>query len=137
MNLQAINLEKSSTEQLRCSGKLYYTHLTPLQSDIMGPFRFVPFMECKHGVISVRHKVTGSIFLNGKEFGYYDNMGYIEKDWGTSFPENISGCNAMTLHQVRQVLWFPAEIPFRTKFTGCICSVYLNGKEHRLATYKK
>jgi len=139
MNLQAINLEKSSTEQLRCSGKLYYTHLTPLQSDIMGPFRFVPFMECKHGVISVRHKATGSIFLNGKEFGYYDNMGYIEKDWGTSFPEKYFWlqCNDFAPGKA-SIMVSIAEIPFLgTKFTGCICSVYLNGKEHRLATYKK
>ena len=29
INLQAINIENNSTELLQCSGKLYYTHLTP------------------------------------------------------------------------------------------------------------
>ena len=105
----------------------------------MGPFRFIPFMECNHGVISLRHKVTGSIFLNEKKFSFYDNMGYIEKDWGASFPEKYFWlqCNDFAAHNA-SIMISIAEIPFLgTRFTGCICSVYLNEKEYRLATYKK
>jgi tocopherol cyclase len=103
----------------------------------MGPFRFVPFMECNHGVISMWHKVTGNIILNGEEFAFNDHMGYIEKDWGTSFPKKYFWlqCNDFKTDKA-SIMISIAEIPFLgTRFTGCICSVYLKGREYRLATY--
>lgn len=136
---KSLDPDKQSNELFQCHGKLYYTHLTPLQSDIMGPFRWIPFMECNHGVISMRHRVTGSITLDKKQFMFYDNMGYIEKDWGTSFPNKYFWlqCNDFATGNA-SIMISVAEIPFLgTKFTGCICSVYLNGKEYRLATYNK
>lgn len=38
---------------LSLCGTLCYGQFTPLKSDIMGPFRFLPGMECSHGVISM------------------------------------------------------------------------------------
>ena len=61
---------------------------------------------------------------------FYDNMGYIEKDWGTSFPNKYFWlqCNDFATGNA-SIMISVAEIPFLgTKFTGCICSVYLNGK---------
>ncbi|HHY83651.1 MAG TPA: hypothetical protein GX505_13390 [Clostridiales bacterium] len=139
ISINALSTIETGQQSITCHGKLYYTHLTPLRNDIMGPFRFVPFMECNHGVISVFHRVTGSIVLNGKEFLFHDNTGYIEKDWGTSFPEKYFWlqCNDFKADKTSIMLSI-AEIPFLgTKFTGCICSVYLNGQEYRLATYKR
>jgi len=142
---QGLNINISSASAIEpgkpvtCHGKLYYTHLTPPSYDIMGPFRFVPFMECNHGVISLFHKVTGTIVLNGKEFSFHDSCGYIEKDWGTSFPEKYFWIQCNDFASDRTCIMVSiAEIPFLgTRFTGCICSVYLNGREYRLATYKR
>lgn len=137
---QGLKINISNQESglpFQCYGKLHYTHLTPPKSDIMGPFRFVPFMECNHGIISMRHRVIGTIYLNGKAFSFHDNMGYIEKDWGASFPEKYFWlqCNDFKTDKA-SIMIAVAEIPFLgSKFTGCICSVYLREKEYRLATW--
>ena len=46
-------------------GEISYGPLTPLRSDIMGPFRFFP-MECRHGVLSMGHRLRGSLELPGR-----------------------------------------------------------------------
>ena len=53
---------------------------------VMGPFSFVPFMECYHGVVNIDHKISGSLMINNEEIDFTDGYGYIEKDWGKSFP---------------------------------------------------
>ena len=40
-------------------GAILYSEVTPLKSDIMGPFRFFP-MECRHKIVRMRHKLNGS-----------------------------------------------------------------------------
>lgn len=57
-----------------------------LRPGIMGWYRYVPFMECYHGVVSMGHRLSGQ-FLKGDEvIDLNSGSGYIEKDWGTSFP---------------------------------------------------
>ena len=63
-------------EGLNLAGELAYTNLTPLKSDIMGPFRFFP-MECRHSVISMGHRVVGDLNLNGEPLNF-KGRGYIE-----------------------------------------------------------
>jgi tocopherol cyclase len=53
---------------------------------IMGWFSFVPFMECYHGVVSLNHRISGTLMVNGKAVNFDNGRGYIEKDWGISFP---------------------------------------------------
>lgn len=60
--------------------------VTPLHPGIMGPFRFVPKMECYHGVHLVYGKVSGALTIDGKTLQIDQGEIYIEKDWGKSFP---------------------------------------------------
>jgi len=60
--------------------------VTLTKPGIMGWYAYVPFMECFHGVVSTHHNLKGSVKLNGKTSDYTGGTGYIEKDWGTSFP---------------------------------------------------
>ena len=53
----------------------------------MGWYSFVPFMECNHGIVSVNHDLYGEISVNGNVIDFNNGKGYIEKDWGVSFPE--------------------------------------------------
>jgi hypothetical protein len=53
----------------------------------MGWYSFIPFMECKHGIVSANHKIKGKITVNNQIIDFDEGQGYIEKDWGTSFPE--------------------------------------------------
>ncbi|GBC08766.1 hypothetical protein RclHR1_08370003 [Rhizophagus clarus] len=63
---------------------------------VMGPFAYIPFLECNHGVVSMSHKSSGMIeFVNMKHNGIVENridlengFGYIEKDWGVNFPKS-------------------------------------------------
>ncbi len=39
----------------KLDGKLCFEQLTPIRYDIMGPFKYVPFMQCRHRVYSMCH----------------------------------------------------------------------------------
>ena len=112
-------------DELSLHGTVRCGPFTPLRSDIMGPFRFLPAMECAHGVISMAHPLEGSVTLNGKTLDFSGGVGYIETDLGRSFPD----CYLWT-----QCVWQGdrpgslmlsiATIPLAgLRFTGCICAV--------------
>ena len=118
------------------SGEVSYGSLTPLASDIMGPFRFFP-MECRHGVISMGHSLKGGFIIDGQAYIFTDGKGYIEKDSGTSFPIFYQWLHCNDFEKDCSIMVSIANIPFAGfKFTGCICAVMYEGKEYRLATYK-
>ena len=71
---------------LSLRGELRYGPFTPLKSDIMGPFRLTPGMECRHGVVSMGHRLEGALTLNGRSIDFTGGTGYIETDRGRSFP---------------------------------------------------
>lgn len=132
---------------LSINGKLIYGPFTMLKRDIMGPFRLIPFMQCNHGVLSLMHDVYGTLFVNDERIDYNKDIGYIEKDWGSSFPKSYlwTQCNKFSNDNLAKnrlsskncsVMLSLAEIPLlNLKFTGCICAVYYKGNEYILATY--
>ena len=119
---------------LNMQGDLAFGEFAPIAYDIMGPFKYVPFMECRHSVFSMKHRVDGSLSINGEAFRFENGICYIEGDRGNSFP--------------REYLWtqccFPegsvmlsvADIPFcGFRFTGVISAIFYQCREYRLATY--
>ena len=73
-------------------GTIYQNNITPWPKTlkapgIMGWYSFVPFMECYHGVVSLHHTLAGQLTYEGKEINMDGGIGYMEKDWGTSFPK--------------------------------------------------
>jgi len=117
-------------------GSIDYGKLTPLQSDIMGLFRYFP-MECRHGVISMSHTLSGCITVDGDIYDFGGGKGYIEKDSGTSFPRSYQWLQCNDFDADCSVMLSIAEIPFcGLSFTGCICAIVYEGREYRLATYK-
>ncbi len=104
---------------------------------IMGWYSFVPFMECNHGVVSVDHKVSGECRIGDRSYTLEDAQGYIEKDWGTSFPERWiwMQCNTFDMPGTSFMLSY-ATIPWLGKaFNGLICFLYVQGRIHTFATY--
>lgn len=117
------------------SGEILYGALTPLRSDIMGPFRFLP-MECRHGVISMAHTLGGSVSVDGARHSFDGGLGYIEKDSGTSFPSSYQWLQCNSFPEPCSVMLSVAHIPFcGLSFEGCICAIMYGGSEYRLATY--
>ena len=126
--------------ELTLIGEIAYSDLTPIKGDIMGPFSFFP-MECRHGIISMNHKLRGAITINGEVQDYTGGKGYIEADSGRSFPSEYTWVHSNDFgndfDKNLSVMVAVARIPFYgLKFWGCICVVHLNGREYRLATYK-
>lgn len=117
------------------SGELRYGKLTPLKSDIMGPFRFFP-MECRHGVISMAHTMSGSLVIDGVRHDFSGGKGYIEKDSGISFPSAYLWLQCVDFQEPCSILVSCARIPLcGLSFRGFICAVVFRGREYRLATY--
>jgi len=114
-------------------GEIQYSELVPIKYDIMGPFKYLP-MECRHGVISIHHKLSGSLTIDDQKVLFDNGIGYIEKDSGCSFPKSYLWlqCSDEKMSSMVSI----AKIPFLgLKFWGCICVIYFDGREYRLATY--
>ena len=125
--------------EVRYSGPVEYP-VSVFSPGIMGPYRFVPFMECYHGVVSADHLLEGGIFLNGRTIDFTGGRGYIEKDWGTSFPEAWiwTQCNTFARNEGASFMFSLAKIPWMGRhFLGFLCFLYENGTFHRFTTYTK
>lgn len=118
-------------------GRLSYVGITPVKNDVMGIFKHFPRMECYHGVVSLDHGIHGSLIINGHEHDFTGGKGYIEKDYGTSFPKSYFWCQCNDFDTKTSIMIAVAKIPYLgLTFNGIICCVYFHGKEYRLATYK-
>lgn len=108
---------------------------TLLRPNIMGPFSFVPNMECYHGVVNIHHKIKGSLAINGKLVDFTDGYGYIEKDWGRSFPKWYVWMQSNHFEKNDASLMFSiAKIPWlKRHFTGFISFFYLYKCKNRKA----
>lgn len=122
---------------------LSISDLTPLPRSIfnpgiMGSFSFTPMMQCYHGIVSMNHNINGKLTHEGKTINYQNGTGYIEKDWGTSFPKCWfwSQCNTFDQDQKISVFASVAHIPWMgSYFVGFIAAVQIGDKLHRFATY--
>ncbi len=115
-------------------GLIEYTNLTPLKTDIMGFFKYFP-MECRHGVISMKHKLKGMLTIGNEVYDFNDGTGYIEFDKGKSFPRRYVWIQSNEKEDF-SIMLSVADIPFcGFFFEGCICAIIYKGQEYRLATY--
>ncbi len=130
----------------RITGRLQYSGLTPypaslLSPGIMGWYSFVPQMECKHGVVSVNHHVHGMIEINEESISFDQGKGYIEKDWGISFPKawiwaqcnSFKDASASIMVSIAHIPWMGSYFPgfisfFHTKGEYIIFSTYNGSK---------
>lgn len=122
------------TPEFTAVGSLSFGPFDPIAYDIMGPFQYVPFMECRHSVFSMKHSVNGCIEINGVSYVFENGVGYIEGDRGYSFPREYvwSQC----CFPEGSVMLSVADIPFcGFHFTGVISVIHYQGKEYRIATY--
>lgn len=106
---------------------------TRLNGDIMGCFRFGT--PCKHKIISMKHEVIlRKVCRFGRDLPIKSAVGYAEKDWGKSFPKSYCWLQCNDFGTENAAFFFSAaDIGF--PFRGLICSLLLNGKEYRFATY--
>lgn len=106
---------------------------------IMGPYAFAPFMECYHGIVSMDHRIAGELIIGNETIDFNNGRGYIEKDWGRSFPSayfwlqtnHFSEPGISLKASVAKIPWI------RNSFTGFIAGIWLRNKLIRFTTYNK
>jgi hypothetical protein len=128
--------------QLKINGKIEYMNQISfprsfLQPNIMGILNYVPFLETYHGIVSMNHILKGSLTINGKKLDFNGGKGYVEKDWGTSFPRAYIW--AQTNHFSESNLSFVLSIAlipvFNIILKGFFCVIWNKGQIYKFATY--
>ncbi|HAD11386.1 MAG TPA: hypothetical protein DCF33_03000 [Saprospirales bacterium] len=105
---------------------------------IMGWYSFVPFMECNHGIVSLNHRLEGTINIHGEAVDFSGGRGYIEKDWGQSFPRAYvwMQSNHFSSTEHASLMASAAHIPWLgSHFIGFISGFWLEGRLFKFATY--
>ncbi|MBN1685055.1 MAG: hypothetical protein JW852_00290, partial [Spirochaetales bacterium] len=103
----------------------------------MGWYSFVPFMECYHGLVSMDHVVSGYIEINDERIGFERGRGYIEKDWGRSFPSSWVWMQTNSFRNSGDSFMLSiARIPWLgSHFVGFLGFVAVSGTVRKFATY--
>ncbi len=123
-------------------GELHFAGLTPwpvslASPGIMGWYAWAPRMECYHGVVSLNHRIAGRLTIDGQETDFSRGLGYIEKDWGQSFPAAWVWFQTNHFDQPRTSLTASvAIIPWIGRsFPGFIVGLWHEGLLYRFTTY--
>lgn len=124
------------------SGELSFHNLNPwpvtlTAPGIMGPFGWLGFLECYHGVCSLDHEISGSLNIYGQQVDFTGGRGYIEKDWGKSFPSGYIWQQSNHFSTVGTSLTASiATIPnLGRTFPGFIVGLWHKQKLYRFTTY--
>lgn len=107
-----------------------------LSANVMGPFALMP-MQCKHGICSMQHRIMGNLEFDGTTYHFNDGKGYLEKDWGKSFPEKYVWLQSNHFaNQQTSLSVSIASIPkLGFHFTGLLAVLYTQGEYHQFYTY--
>jgi hypothetical protein len=124
-------------------GEISFSKLIPPKSSLLNPgimgwYAFVPYMQCNHGIVSLFHHLNGHTKGDFGEIDWGHGIGYIEKDWGTSFPLCWIWLHCNHFHSTGPVSLMAsvAHIPWlRRYFPGFMVIFRLDDKEYRFATY--
>ncbi len=136
-----------SAESIRLSlpevkGSLTFTQLEKWPNawyspGVMGPFAFTPKMECYHGIVSLKHTISGQLTWKGETVDFTGGRGYLEKDWGHSFPSayvwiqcnHFQNSDASLIGTVAKIPWM------RSSFVGFIAGLWYNDELIQFTTY--
>jgi len=124
-------------------GEIRLQNTTPLVSSLLSPgimgwYSFVPGMQCYHGIVSLYHKLQGTTTGSLGAINWNEGIGYLEKDWGSSFPKCWiwTHCNHFKNAEPASLMASVAHIPWMGKyFPGFIVVLWIDSKEYRFATY--
>lgn len=131
-------------KKLQIQGEIKLNNLKPwpvtiFSPGVMGWYSFVPFMECYHGVLSMDNNISGVIKVNNEYINFDEGIGYIEKDWGVSFPEAWIWAQSNHFDKEKVSIFLSiAKIPWlRRSFDGFLVGLLIDNKLYRFTTYTK
>lgn len=110
-----------------------------LQPGVMGWFSYMPFMETYHGMVSMNHELRGTLTINGEDINFDKGKGYIEKDWGKSFPSAWIWTQSNHFSNPKLSFMFSiAKVPFLgMNFNGFLSALWYGGDFYKFATYTR
>lgn len=133
---------KDENQELNIYGNIKYANskninTSLLNPNIMGPFSYIPFMECNHAILSMQNRIKGLININNNRINFNDGNGYIEKDWGCSFPTTYIWSQGNSFQNSNASFMLSiANIPFKLfSFRGIICVLIIDNQEFKFTTY--
>lgn len=131
-----------NNQNLIINGNIKYSDSININSNIinpniMGPFSYIPFMECNHAILSMKNNANGIIKINNRKINFDNSTGYIEKDWGCSFPKSYIWCQGNNFENSNASFMLSiADIPFKAfNFIGIICVLMIGNNEFKFTTY--
>lgn len=140
-SLSALHLDIDD-EQRRVTADVRLGTLTPWpvrpwSPGVMGPYAFIPRMECNHGVLSFDHRLDGHLTIDDAAIDLGGGRGYLEKDWGAAFPAGYVWMQSNHFATVGTSLVASiAIVPWRrSAFPGFLVGLRHDGTLHRFATY--
>jgi hypothetical protein len=95
-------------------------------------------MECYHGVLSFDHALRGTLQIQGEPIAFDGGRGYMEKDWGVSFPSGYIWLQSNHFPDApgSSLMASIAVIPWLgSTFPGFIIGWRHKGMLYRFATY--
>jgi len=131
-----------NSQERNIQGEVYFDNLKPwpvrlFSPGVMGWYAFVPFMECFHGVLSLDHTLSGQFSTDNEIISFDNGSGYMEKDWGRSFPEAYiwMQCNHFDQSGI-SLSASVAKIPWITgAFRGFIIGLWWDNQLYPFTTY--
>lgn len=138
-----INIDiRDDSQNLKINGNIKYSNTKNIKTNIlkpniMGPFSYIPYMECNHAILSMKNNISGYIDINNKEINFNNSNGYIEKDWGYSFPKSYIWCQGNNFQKSNASFMLSiADIPLKfVDFRGVICALIIGNQEFKFTTY--
>ena len=110
-----------------------------LRRNLMEYFSFLPFQHIYYAIISMQHKINGSVSINGQTLNFDNGTGFIEKTWGKYYPESwlYVGCNTFTLPDTFFVMTASTINLVFTKMLSNIGYFYHKGELINVSFYTK
>ena len=119
-------------------GELRYGPFTPLKYDLMGPLGMLPVFPVRRGIISMGHRLEGTLLLNGRRLDFTGGTGFIETIRGTARPAPTLWSQSIWREErSNSVLVSVEQLPTLTgPRVNCLCAVLYGGHEYRLASFR-
>lgn len=134
-----VDIQDAISVQLHVKlGDFHYLKPSIYAPTIMGPFSYLTSMECVHTVYSLYHRLGGQITINNQQVALDNAIGYIEKDRGTSFPNQYFWMQSNHSNDSRKISLFLsiASIPLKIiDFTGIIMAIMIGEEQLRFGSY--
>lgn len=131
-------------ESLNIKGKISFKNLIKwpdsfISPGSMGYYNFIPFMECYSQVEAIDMDLMGNLNVNGEIIYFNNGKGYIEKNWGKSFPLSWIWiqCNCFKNYNAA-LSCSVGHIPFLSgSFRGFLIGILFNDQFYKFTTMNK